>query len=55
MHRTKLQQISDRVNSISHQLEFDEMMSKERRARLLKELKELCVQRNNYIKVMQGT
>jgi len=54
MYRTMLQHISDRVNRISHQLEFDEMMSKERRARLMKELKELTRQRNNYLKVMSN-
>lgn len=53
MGRTWLQRISDRLNRISYQLEFDEMMSKERRARLMKELKELCKQRDNYIKTMQ--
>ena len=54
VYRTRLQHISDRLNCISHQLEFDEMMSEERRERLMKELKELVEQRNNYLKVMAG-
>jgi hypothetical protein len=51
MHRTKLQQISDRINRISHTLEFV-LISDDTRERLMQELKQLCKQRENYIETL---
>ena len=51
MYRTKLERMSDKLNEISYKLEFV-MMSSEARTRLEKEIKELCEQRENYIKTL---
>jgi len=51
MYRTKLEWISDRLNEISYKLEFV-MMNRITRARLEKELKELCEQRRKYIETL---
>jgi hypothetical protein len=53
MYRTLLERISDRANDISYKLEFV-MMNDEARERLEKELKELCKQRENYLKLFKG-
>jgi len=46
-------QISNRVASIAHALEFDQFMSKERRGRLEKELSSLLKDRENILKIIK--
>jgi hypothetical protein len=48
-----LRQLTNRIFSICHSLEFDQFLSNERRVSLLTELSSLIAQRNNLIEVIQ--
>ena len=50
-----LRQLTGRILSIAHTLEFDEFISKERRERLEAELSSLISKRNNLLEIMNAT
>jgi hypothetical protein len=47
-----LRQLTSRILSISHTLDFDRFISKERRERLEAELSSLIAKRNNLLEIM---